>query len=49
VQVEVGSGPQTTTLSGTVSLAGPGPGALARLALSVPTKVGPIDLGTFAV
>jgi hypothetical protein len=49
VQVEIGSGPQTTTLDGTVSLAGPAPGALARLALSVPTKVGPIDLGTFAV
>jgi hypothetical protein len=49
VEVEFGSGPRTQTLRGSVALAGPKDGALARLALSIPSRIGPIDLGTFAL
>jgi hypothetical protein len=44
-----GSGDAPVTLGGTVSLTGPTDGGLAGLAIAIPGKVGPVDLGTVVV
>ncbi|WP_156027733.1 hypothetical protein [Candidatus Solirubrobacter pratensis] len=44
-----GSGAAPVTLAGTVSLTGPTDGGLAGLAIAIPGKVGPVDLGTVVV
>ena len=46
VTAKVGSGPAPVTLSGRVFLTGPAEGGLVGLAIVIPGKVGPIDLGT---
>ncbi len=45
----VGSGDAPAPLSGTVYLTGPFDGGLAGLAIVLPAKVGPVDLGTVVV
>ena len=49
VSALAGSGDAPAALSGTVSLTGPTDGGLAGLAIAIPAKVGPVDLGTVAV
>jgi hypothetical protein len=50
VGVDIGSGPRTIPLRGEIFLAAPASdGSLARLALAIPAKVGPIDLGLFTL
>ena len=44
-----GSGEAPVPLSGTVSLTGPTGGGLAGLAIAIPGRVGPVDLGTVVV
>jgi hypothetical protein len=46
VTAKVGSGEEPVTLAGTVFLTGPAEGGLVGLAIVIPGKVGPIDLGT---
>ena len=46
VSATVGSGAAPVTLGGTVYLTGPAEGGLVGLAIVIPGKVGPIDLGT---
>jgi hypothetical protein len=46
VQALAGSGDAPVALTGTVSLTGPTDGGLAGLAIALPGKVGPVDLGT---
>lgn len=45
----VGTGGAPVTLNGTVYLTGPAEGGLAGLAIVIPGKVGPVDLGTVVV
>jgi hypothetical protein len=49
VSAQAGSGDAPVALSGTVSLTGPTGGGLAGLAIALPGKVGPVDLGTVVV
>jgi hypothetical protein len=49
VNASAGSGAAPVPLSGTVSLTGPTDGGLAGLAIAIPGKVGPVDLGTVVV
>ena len=49
VSALAGSGDAPVALNGTVSLTGPTDGGLAGLAIALPGKVGPVDLGTVAV
>jgi hypothetical protein len=49
VSATAGSGDAPVALNGTVSLTGPTDGGLAGLAISIPGKVGPVDLGTVVV
>jgi hypothetical protein len=49
VSALAGSGDAPAALSGTVSLTGPTDGGLAGLAIAIPGKVGPVDLGTVVV
>jgi hypothetical protein len=49
VSALAGSGDAPVGLSGTVSLTGPYDGGLAGLAIAIPGKVGPVDLGTVIV
>ena len=49
VSALAGSGGAPVALAGTVSLTGPTDGGLAGLAIALPGKVGPVDLGTVAV
>jgi hypothetical protein len=49
VSATAGSGDSPVALSGTVSLTGPTDGGLAGLAIALPGKVGPVDLGTVVV
>lgn len=46
VEAIAGSGDAPVTLTGTVSLTGPTDGGPAGLAITLPGKVGPVDLGT---
>jgi hypothetical protein len=46
VTATVGSGAEPVTLGGSVYLTGPAEGGLVGLAIVIPGKVGPIDLGT---
>jgi hypothetical protein len=46
VNVTAGSGDAPVALAGTVYLTGPTDGGLAGLAITLPGKVGPVDLGT---
>jgi hypothetical protein len=46
VEALAGSGDAPVALTGTVSLTGPTDGGLAGLAIALPGKVGPVDLGT---
>jgi len=46
VTATVGSGPEPVTLGGSVFLTGPAEGGLVGLAIVIPGRVGPIDLGT---
>ncbi len=49
VSATAGSGDAPVALNGTVSLTGPTDGGLAGLAIAIPGKVGPVDLGTVVV
>ena len=49
VSALAGSGDSPVALSGSVSLTGPYDGGLAGLAIAIPGKVGPVDLGTVVV
>ena len=49
VSALAGTGGAPVPLSGTVSLTGPTDGGLAGLAIALPGKVGPVDLGTVAI
>ena len=49
VNALAGSGDAPVTLGGTVSLTGPVDGGLAGLAIAIPGRVGPVDLGTVVV
>jgi hypothetical protein len=49
VTAVAGSGGAPVALAGTVSLTGPADGGLAGLAIAIPGKVGPVDLGTVVV
>ncbi len=49
VSALAGTGDAPVPLSGTVSLTGPTDGGLAGLAIALPGKVGPVDLGTVAI
>jgi hypothetical protein len=49
VSAQAGSGDAPVALSGTVSLTGPTGGGLAGLAIAIPGRVGPVDLGTVVV
>ena len=49
VDAQAGSGDAPVVLTGTVSLTGPYDGGLAGLAIALPGKVGPVDLGTVVV
>jgi hypothetical protein len=49
VSAQAGSGASPVVLTGTVSLTGPYEGGLAGLAIALPGKVGPVDLGTVVV
>jgi hypothetical protein len=49
VDALAGSGDAPVALSGTVSLTGSTDGGLAGLAIAIPGKVGPVDLGTVVV
>jgi hypothetical protein len=49
VSATAGSGASPVALNGTVSLTGPTDGGLAGLAIAIPGKVGPVDLGTVVV
>jgi hypothetical protein len=49
VSALAGSGDAPVALAGTVSLTGPADGGLAGLAIAIPGKVGPVDLGTVVV
>ena len=49
VSATAGGGDAPVPLSGTVSLTGPTDGGLAGLAIAIPGKVGPVDLGTVVV
>ncbi len=49
VSALVGTGAAPVPLAGTVSLTGPFDGGLAGLAIAIPGRVGPVDLGTVVV
>ena len=49
VTAQVGSGGHPVTLGGSVYLTGPAEGGLAGLAIVLPGRVGPVDLGTVVV
>jgi hypothetical protein len=49
VSATAGSGDAPVALNGTVSLTGPTGGGLAGLAIAIPGKVGPVDLGMVVV
>jgi hypothetical protein len=49
VSAQVGPGAAPVTLQGSVFLTGPAEGGLAGLAIVLPGKVGPVDLGTVVV
>jgi hypothetical protein len=49
VAATAGSGDSPVALNGSVSLTGPFDGGLAGLAIAIPGKVGPVDLGTVVV